>query len=147
MNVYIIGSLEQKNDIEALACYFMNRGDMVRLVHKVSPYIPFEMIVDRRFGSIRWADLVVALKKPNDEFDQGTTYELAYAKAIGKNYRYAISPNSGTYSIVTGLTYYAHPSHIKKDYTLVRHLSILYLVDKKNRIVFEQPKELPETIY
>lgn len=105
------------------------------------------MLVDECFKNIRWADLVVALKKSDDSFGKGTIYELAYAKAIGKNYRYAIPSASGTHSIVSGLTSYALPSCRKEDYTLVRHFGVLYLVDNENGIVFEQPKELPETIY
>ena len=147
MNVYIIGSLAQEDDIEAIAEYFVKRGDTVKHVRKESPYKPFAMIVDECFRNIRWADLVVALKKSDDTFGRDTTYELAYVKAISKNYRYAIPVGSGTYDIACCLTKYALPCHRKEDYTLVRHLGVLYLVDTKSEVVFEQPKELPETIY
>ena len=147
MNVYIIGSLSQEQDIEAVADYFEQRGDTVKCVRKESPYKPFAMIVDECFRNIRWADLVVALKKSDDSFGPGTTYELAYARTIGKNYRYAIPAGSGTYNVVSGLTAYALTCHRKEDYTLVRHFGVLYLVDKESGVVFEQPQEIQETIY
>ena len=147
MNVYIIGSLTQADDIEALAVYFTKRGDTVRHVRKEPPYKPFSMIVDECFRNIKWADAIIALKKPDGEFGEGTTYELAYVKAIGKKYRYAIPADSTTYRLVNELTDRALPYHRDRDYTPIRFLNVLYLVDQECGLVFEQPKELPETIY
>ena len=85
VNCYIISSLSQpkNNIIQALADTL---GGSVRYV-KPEPDKSFTECVSNCFDNIEWADIIYALPKPDGTFGEGVTYELEYAKRLGKEIR------------------------------------------------------------
>lgn len=80
INIYIISSLAQQKNIQALADTL---GGSVRYV-KPEPDKSFAECVSNCFDNIEWADIIYALPKPDGTFGEGVTYELEYAKRLGK---------------------------------------------------------------
>lgn len=85
VNCYIISSLSQPKDniIQALA---NTLSGSVRYV-KPEPDKSFAECVSNCFDNIEWADIIYALRKPDGTFGEGVTYELEYAKRLGKKIR------------------------------------------------------------
>lgn len=85
VNCYIISSLSQSKDniIQELA---NTLGGSVRYV-KPEPDKSFAKCVSNCFDNIEWADIIYALPKPDGTFGKGVTYELEYAKRLGKEIR------------------------------------------------------------
>lgn len=84
MKVFVIGSLSCSDRIKAIADMYLELGDDVEYV-KEQPEKTFEVLVDEAFDSISKADRIVAVAKCDGTFGQGTIYEMAFAKFIGKN--------------------------------------------------------------
>ena len=82
MKVFVIGSLSCSDRIKAIADMYLELGDDVEYV-KEQP--AFEFIVDEAFDLISKADRIVAVAKCDGTFGQGTIYEMAFAKFIGKD--------------------------------------------------------------
>ena len=84
MKVFVIGSLSCAERIKAIADMYIELGDDVEYV-KEQPEKTFEVLVDEAFNSISKADRIVAVAKCDGTFGQGTIYEMAFAKFIGKS--------------------------------------------------------------
>ena len=84
MKVFVIGSLSCAERIKAIADMYLELGDDVEYVKK-QPEKAFEVLVDEAFDLISKADRIVAVAKYDGTFGQGTTYEMAFAKFLGKS--------------------------------------------------------------
>ncbi len=84
MKIFVIGSLSCAERIKAIADMYLELGDDVEYVKK-QPEKPFEDLVDKALESISKADRIVAVAKCDGTFGQGTTYEMAFAKFLGKD--------------------------------------------------------------
>lgn len=84
MKVFVIGSLSYEEEIKKVASFFKEEmGDEVDHVRK-QPEKSLEILIKESFESISKADRIVAVKKPNGTFGDGTLYEMAFANFIGK---------------------------------------------------------------
>lgn len=84
MRVFVIGSLSCADRIKSIAEYFSDElGDEVEYVKKQSQKTS-ETLVEETFDSISKADRIVAVRKDDGSFGEGTIYELAFAKFLGK---------------------------------------------------------------
>lgn len=84
MKVFVIGSLSCEEEIRKVAKFFEEeRGDEVDYVRK-QPEKPLEILIREAFESISKADRVVAVRKPDGTFGDGTLYEMTFANFIGK---------------------------------------------------------------
>lgn len=83
MKVFVIGSLPCAERIKTIADMYLELGDDVEFV-KEQPEKRLEVLVDEAFDSISKADRIVAVAKCDGSFGQGTTYEMAFAKFLGK---------------------------------------------------------------
>ena len=83
MKVFVIGSMSCEKRIKAIAEFFEEMGDQVDYVKK-QPQKSFEDLVKEAFISIANADRVVAVRKDDGTFGEGTMYEMAFAEFIGK---------------------------------------------------------------
>lgn len=84
--VFIIGSLSQENDISQFAQSLMDEYD-VKFVRK-QPNKSFTVLVKEAFDNILEADILYVILKPNGMMGDGTTYEVEYAKRLGKEIHY-----------------------------------------------------------
>ena len=76
---FIIGSISQEEQIKKLADKFNTT-----MYVKHQPNKSFKQLVSEAFTNIEEADLIIAVKKPDGTFGEGTTYELEYARRLGK---------------------------------------------------------------
>jgi hypothetical protein len=84
MKVFVIGSLSCEEEIRKVAKFFKEEmGDEVDYVRK-QPEKPLEILIREAFESISKADRVVAVKKTDGTFGDGTLYEMTFANFIGK---------------------------------------------------------------
>lgn len=84
MKVFIIGSLSCEEEIKEVAKFFVEEmGYEVDYVRK-QPEKSLEMLIKEAFESISKADRVVAVKKPDGSYGEGTMYEMSFAEFIGK---------------------------------------------------------------
>lgn len=82
--IYIIGSVAQADEIKSWADYYIGTGRYrVRYVKK-EPEKSLKDLVDECFLNIIWADRVIVIPKPDGTVGQGVTYEMAFAKFLGK---------------------------------------------------------------
>ena len=80
--VYVIGSLCQEMAIMNIVNRISKTSD-VRYVYKKSVK-NFSEIASENFANIEWADVVIAVPQFDGTFSSGTSYEIEYAKRIGK---------------------------------------------------------------
>ena len=77
--IFIVGSISQEEQIKKLADKFNTT-----MYVKHQPNKSFKQLVSEAFTNIEEADLIIAVKKPDGTFGEGTTYELEYARRLGK---------------------------------------------------------------
>lgn len=84
MKVFIIGSLSYEEEIKKVAKFFREEmGDEVDYVRK-QPEKSLEILIKEAFEAISNADRIVAVKKPDGSYGEGTMYEMFFAEFIGK---------------------------------------------------------------
>lgn len=81
--IFVIGSLSQEDEIEKTAQYYEDLAYIVDHVRK-QPDRTFSDLVDEAFRKISEADQIVVVPKKDGSFGEGVTYEIAFAKFIGK---------------------------------------------------------------
>lgn len=81
--VFVIGSLKQQEDIERIASGYKKTYKNVLFV-SADPSKSITEHIKNAFDKIESADVVVAVKKPNNTFGEGVTYELEYARRLNK---------------------------------------------------------------
>lgn len=84
MRIYVIGSLSCLDRIESIANHYKKFGHEVDHVEK-APNIPFEKLVENCYARINMADKIVAVTKKDGSIGKATTYEIAFARFLGKN--------------------------------------------------------------
>ena len=86
MNVYVIGSVSQAEQIFEVAKQYESKGNNVRYVKEEDGYLMD--LIDKCFEIIReWADLIVVVPKcvhPVVSIGHGCMYEITYAKTLKK---------------------------------------------------------------
>lgn len=83
-NCFVIGSLKQQKDIKTIAdCYKKTYKNVSYVIADPSKSITEH--IKNAFDKIEFADVVVAVKKPNNTFGEGVTYELEYARRLHKS--------------------------------------------------------------
>lgn len=86
--IYVIGSVSQEEDIKKVADYFRNyfkdKGGFTVEYVKKEPEKSLVTLILECFNKIQESDTVVAVKKPDGSYGTGTTYEICFAKFIGK---------------------------------------------------------------
>lgn len=83
MKVFIIDPMSCEERIKSIAEFFEEMGDQVDYVRN-QPQKTFETLVREAFVSIADADRIVAVRKDDGTFGEGTMYEIAFAEFIGK---------------------------------------------------------------
>ena len=92
-NVCIIGSTKPENyklitkvygEIMQNQCIMDSDIDSVCSVIPVPSYIDKASLIKNCFNMIRNSNIIIAVKKPNRTFGDGTLYEIAYAKRLGR---------------------------------------------------------------
>ena len=83
MKVFVIGSLSCKDRIDAVAAFMRELGDNVETVQS-QPDKSFEDVVYDTYSKIESADRIVVVTKEDGSIGEGTTYEVAFAKFLGK---------------------------------------------------------------
>ena len=81
--IFVIGSLSREKEIKRVAEYYQKLGHEVNYVRK-QPDKDFTTLVNEVFQKIYEADSIVAVQKEEGGLGEGTTYEVAFAKFIGK---------------------------------------------------------------
>lgn len=81
--VYVIGSIKQHTSIKRIATYY---SDIYKNVLYVSAEHDESLthLVKKSFDRIEEADIIVAVKKPNNTFGEAVTFELEYARRLHK---------------------------------------------------------------
>ena len=82
-NIFIIGSLSREKRIEETAKFLRSIGYNVDHVRK-QPDKDFTTMVYEAFQKISEADSIVVVQKEEGGLGEGTTYEVAFARFIGK---------------------------------------------------------------
>ena len=86
INVFIIGSISQEEELRNVADLYAQLGCEVQHVMKESDHLM--NLIEKAYTTIReWADLVVVVPKsvyPVMSLGHGTQYEICYAKSLGK---------------------------------------------------------------
>lgn len=95
-NIYIIGSISDNNKNYIIECvkmttaYLLNdtfcdekTSENLRYV-KPEPNKDIQTLISERYSNIEWADMIVAVTKPDGSIGVGTSYEIEYANRIGK---------------------------------------------------------------
>lgn len=81
--IFVIGSLSREKEIKRVAEYYQKLGHEVDYVRK-QPDKDFTTLVNEAFQKISEADSIVAVQKEEGRLGEGTTYEVAFARFIGK---------------------------------------------------------------
>lgn len=82
-DVYIIGTLSREDAIKETALYYLKLGYSVSMVRK-QPNENKENLIMRCFRNIEDSILIVAVPHKDGTCGEGTQYEIAYAKMLGK---------------------------------------------------------------
>lgn len=82
--LYIIGSISQKEQIKNTAQYYIETGRYKVRYVKEEPNVSFPALIYRCFLNILWADRIYAIPKPDGTLGTGVTYEMVFAKLLGK---------------------------------------------------------------
>lgn len=91
MKLYIIGSLTQSDKIEIVANYYKMFGHIVDYPKREANK-SFDKIVDDCFSQINLADKIVVVRKEDGTLGEGSTYEVAFAKFLGKDIEFVHDP-------------------------------------------------------
>jgi hypothetical protein len=83
---FVIGSLSQEAEIEDFALSLANKYDVTFV--KKQPNKSFNILVEEAFNNILMADVIFVLLKQDGTIGHGTTYEIEYAKRLGKVIRF-----------------------------------------------------------
>lgn len=83
-NIYIIGSLQQKEAIKSAADHYIGTGHYIVRYVKEEPEKSFKTLVKECFLNILWADRVYVIPKPDGTLGNGVTYEVTFAELVGK---------------------------------------------------------------
>lgn len=81
--IFIIGSLSREKEIQSMAKYYKSLNYEVDYVRK-QPDKDFATLVNEAFQKISEADSIVVMQKEEGGLGEGTIYEVAFAKFIGK---------------------------------------------------------------
>ena len=81
--VFVIGSLTREKDMESIANFSRLLGYDADRVRK-QPDKEFKELVRECYTKIVDADVIIAVRKENEELGEGTIYEVEFARAIGK---------------------------------------------------------------
>lgn len=84
--VFVIGSVSHMERINRVVSKYEEMGYFVESVRK-QPDKPLMALIENAFRHISYADLVVAVRKPDGSLGNGTLYELAFAQFIRKETR------------------------------------------------------------
>lgn len=82
-DVYIIGTLSREDVIKEAALYYSKLGYSVSMVRK-QPNENKENLIMRCFRNIEDSTRIVAVPHKDGTCGEGTQYEIAYAKMLGK---------------------------------------------------------------
>lgn len=82
--IYIIGSLSQADRIGSTANYYIGKGDYEVRYVKPEPEASLMDLIEKCFRNILWSDRVYVIPKPNGTFGDGVSYEIVFAKMMGK---------------------------------------------------------------
>lgn len=82
-DIYIIGTLSREDVIEEAALYYLRLGYSVLMVIK-QPDENKEKLIMQCFKNIKDATRIVAVPHRDGTCGEGTQYEIAYAKFLGK---------------------------------------------------------------
>lgn len=82
--LYIIGSISQKEQIKKTAQYYINTGRYKVRYVKEEPNVSLPILIYKCFLNIIWADRIYAIPKPDGSLGTGVTYEMVFAKILGK---------------------------------------------------------------
>lgn len=81
--IYIIGTLSRIDVIEEAAIYYIRHGYSVSMVRK-QPDVNIEKLIIQCFKNIEEASRIVAIPHKDGTLGEGTMYEIAFAKMLGK---------------------------------------------------------------
>lgn len=81
--IFIIGPVSREKEIQIVAEYYRSLNHDVDHVRK-QPDKDFTTLVYEAFQKISEADYIVAVQKEEGGLGEGTTYEVAFARFIGK---------------------------------------------------------------
>lgn len=81
--IFVIGSLSRETEIKRVAEYYSKLGHEVEYVKRQSDKTFVELVCEA-FRKISGADLIVAVQKEDGGLGDGTTYEVTFARFIGK---------------------------------------------------------------
>ena len=82
MNIYIIGSMSNYDKIKKVVDCLERQGQQPRYAQPSTDDLP--TCIERCYTNIDWANVIIAVPKDDGTFGNGVTYEIAYAKHIGK---------------------------------------------------------------
>lgn len=82
-DIHIIGTLSREDTIEEAALYYLRLGYSVSMVRK-QPNENKEKLIMHCFKNIEDSTRVVAIPHKDGICGEGTQYEIAYAKFLGK---------------------------------------------------------------
>lgn len=82
-DIHIIGTLSREDTIEEAALYYLRLGYSVSMVRK-QPNENKENLIMYCFKNIEDSTRIVAIPHKDGTCREGTQYEIAYAKFLGK---------------------------------------------------------------
>jgi hypothetical protein len=82
-DIHIIGTLSREDTIEEAALYYLRLGYSVSMVRK-QPNENKENLIMYCFKNIEDSTRIVAIPHKDGTCGEGTQYEIAYAKFLGK---------------------------------------------------------------
>lgn len=83
---FVIGSLSQEKEIEKIAFSLMDKYYVYFVSKQYNK--SFDVLVKEAFDNILISDVIFVLLKPDATIGQGVTYEIEYAKRLGKKIEY-----------------------------------------------------------
>ena len=89
--IYIIGSVHDVHTasvMRSLVSYHKSIGNEVVCVKPEVDKKTMEELIMECYNNIDNADIIIAVSKSDGDYGVGTTYELLYAKHIGKTVQY-----------------------------------------------------------
>lgn len=84
MKLFIIGPVSREKEIEKIAEYYCKLGYDVEHVKRQSDKT-FTELVCEAFKKISETDKIIAVQKKDSGLGKGTTYEVTFARFLGKD--------------------------------------------------------------
>lgn len=84
IKIFTIGPISREEDIKRIAEYYKKLGYDVDYVRN-QPDKLFVELVSEAFRKISEADKIIAVQKKEGGLGEGTTYEVTFARFIGKD--------------------------------------------------------------